>query len=303
MRKLAYRNLMIASEARIRIERNYLLIVTDTEHRVPIEDINSVLLENQRSVISLYTLARLAEDDVTVYVCDEKHLPCAILLPFAQNSRHLGVLKAQESMSLPTKKQLWKQIVQAKIQNQAICLELTGHETEAANLRAMVGKVTSGDIHNVEATAAGAYFKGLFGKEFYRRDDADVRNAALNYGYAILRGQIARLIAGYGFLPMKGIHHKSEQNAYNLVDDFIEPFRPVADLFVAQKLGDFSALTPRLKRELYNLLNMDIRITEQNHAVSYAAEILVQSFSRCCRDKVKELLLPTLLPLQLHRYE
>lgn len=71
---------------------------------------------------------------------------------------------------------------------------------------------------------------------------------------------------------MKGIHHKSELNAYNLADDFIEPFRPVVDLFVAQEVQAFEALTPQLKQKLYNLLNMDIKIAQQNHSVAYAAE-------------------------------
>ncbi|MBE6651229.1 MAG: hypothetical protein E7613_07935 [Ruminococcaceae bacterium] len=34
-------------------------------------------------------------------------------------------------------------------------------------------------------------------------------NAALNYGYAIVRGHIARVLANYGFEPCIGIHHCS----------------------------------------------------------------------------------------------
>lgn len=111
------------------------------------------------------------------------------------------------------------------------------------------------------------------------------------------------MIASYGFLPMKGIHHKSELNAYNLADDFIEPFRPVVDLFVAQEVQAFEALTPQLKQKLYNLLNMDIKIAQQNHSVAYAAEKMIQSFSRCCQKISKELLLPTLVALRQHTYE
>ena len=262
---MAYRNLMIASNAQLKIKNEQLLIKTDTTHSVPIEDINSVLVENHQSTITIATLAKLAQDGVTIFVCDEKHTPCAIMMPFAQNARQYGVVKLQESLSLPLQKQLWQQIVKYKINNQAICLEFNKQDNAAQQLRSLAKKVTSGD--------------------------------------AIIRGHIARLIASYGFLPMKGIHHKSELNAYNLADDFIEPFRPVVDLFVAQEVQPIEILTPQLKQKLYNLLNMDIKIAQQNHSVAYAAEKMIQSFSRCCQKTSKDLLLPTLVALRQHTYE
>ena len=211
---MAYRNLMIASNAQLKIKNEQLLIKTDTTHSVPIEDINSVLVENHQSTITIATLAKLAQDGVTIFVCDEKHTPCAIMMPFAQNARQYGVVKLQESLSLPLQKQLWQQIVKYKINNQAICLEFNRQDNAAQQLRSLAKKVTSGDSNNTEAVAAAVYFKALFGPDFIRSNDDDLRNAALNYGYAIIRGQIARLIASYGFLPMKGIHHNSELNAY-----------------------------------------------------------------------------------------
>ena len=98
---MAYRNLMIASNAQLKIKNEQLLIKTDTTHSVPIEDINSVLVENHQSTITIATLAKLAQDGVTIFVCDEKHTPCAIMMPFAQNARQYGVVKLQESLSLP----------------------------------------------------------------------------------------------------------------------------------------------------------------------------------------------------------
>lgn len=300
---MAYRNLMIASNAQLKTENEQLLITTDATHRVPIEDINSVLIENRQSTITIATLAKLAQDGVTVYVCDEKHTPCAIMMPFAQNSRQYAMLKLQESISLPMQKQLWQQIVKSKISNQAKCLELNGFVADAKNLLSLAKSVVSGDAKNVEAVAAANYFKTLFGKNFFRSDEKDMRNAALNYGYAIIRGHIARLIASYGFLPMKGIHHCSELNAYNLADDFIEPFRPVVDLLVAKELQSITNLTPKIKQKLYNLLNVDINIASQMHSVAYAAEKMIQSYTRCCQKSTKELVLPKLVALRQHTYE
>lgn len=303
MKNMAYRNLMISSEAFLKVKNKQLLINTDTLHSIPIEDLNSVLIENYQSTINIATLVCLAKDGVTVYICDQKHIPCAVLMPFAQNSRNYGMIKLQESLTLPMQKQLWQQIVKAKINNQSKCLELNGFIEEANYLIKLIPKVNSGDTNNIEAVAAASYFKSLFGENFIRRNDEDYRNAALNYGYAIIRGHIARLIVSYGFLPMKGIHHKSELNAYNLADDFLEPFRPIVDLFVAQNQQTCFQLPTPIKQKLYNLLNVDICITHQMHSATYAAEKMIQSFSRCCQKTTKELILPELVPLRQHTYE
>lgn len=75
------------------------MIITDKPNKVPIEDINSIVIENLQSVVSIYTLMKLAEKNTTVYICNEKHLPCALVLPYSQNSRYLEVIRAQESLS------------------------------------------------------------------------------------------------------------------------------------------------------------------------------------------------------------
>ena len=299
---MAYRNLFISNKATIRTEKEQLLIVTDKLNKVPIEDINSIVIENIQSFISIYTLMKLAEKNTTVYICDQKHLPCALLLPYSQNSRYLEVIRVQESLSEVQKKQLWRKIILAKIRNQAKCLQIMSKENEAQILYKLSQRTLSGDKSNTEATAANVYFKALFDKSFNRRDDEDARNGLLNYGYAIIRGQIARLIAGYGFLAMKGIHHKNVQNPYNLVDDFIEPFRPIVDLFVAGQPIEIE-LNSDLKHQLYNLLNADILIQQKHYSVAYAAELMIQSFTRFCFDKSNDLALPELVPLRMHRYE
>lgn len=299
---MAYRNIMISSSAHINISKEQLVITTDTKHSIPLEDISSVLFENRQTTITMATLAELGQRGITVYFCDEKHTPCAIMIPFAQHSRNLGMIKLQEALTVPRQKQLWQQIVKAKITNQALCLKYINKNTESQHLFSMTKNVLSGDPNNIEASAALYYFKHLFNDNFCRSDEEDIRNGYLDYGYAILRGHIARLIASYGFMPMKGLHHKSELNAYNLADDFIEPLRPLVDLYVA-KQNEYSVLKTEQKRGLYNLLNMEITSGVQKHSVSYAAERMIQSYTRCCQTKSKELILPKLLPLKQHTYE
>lgn len=301
---MAYRNLMVENVARISCRNRQLIVKGVQDHSVPIEDINAVMLENRQSTITVAALSQLAIANATLYVCDEKHIPCGVLTSFNRHSRQLAVLKLQEQLSVPAKKRLWQQIVKAKINNQASCCLLCQMEDEAYHLQKLAATVTSGDAENVEGVAAGYYFNKLFGRGFTRGDGLDCRNAALNYGYAILRGNIARLLVSYGFIPAWGLHHRSELNAYNLADDLIEPFRPLVDLYVVRNISDTDSLNPKNKRALFNLLNMEMQSGEQKHSAAYAAERLVHSLLRCYGDyQNRLLLLPVLLELQQHQYE
>ncbi|MEG1075215.1 MAG: type II CRISPR-associated endonuclease Cas1 [Ruthenibacterium sp.] len=299
---MSYRNLIIENPARLSVRNEQLVIRNEEEHTVPIEDISALLIENHQSTLTSAALAALSQDGVSLYVCDEKHLPCGILLPFSQHSRQLTLLKKQQSVSRPTQKRLWQQIVKAKIINQGECLALCGKAKEADFLFSRAQTVAPGDAENAEAVAAAYFFTALFGKGFTRADE-DGRNAALNYGYAVLRGATARSLAIYGFQPCLGLHHCSEQNAFNLADDMMEPFRPLVDLFVATNVKQDAKLSPTVKRALFNLLNNDILSDAQHHCVSYAMERLTQSLARCMDDSKQRLLLPQLCSLQQHRYE
>jgi len=299
---MAYRNIIIENAAKISARNNQLIIETEDRYSLPIEDINAVLLENRFTSISTHALGELAKSEVTVYVCDEKHLPCAVMTPFMQNVRSTEVYRSQLELTLPAKKRLWQAVVQAKINNQASCLDICGHLLGAYEIRALSKQVQSGDPQNVEATAASQYFKVLFGKDFIRDSD-NITNAALNYGYAIMRGNMAKLVSVYGLIPLMGIHHNSTLNSFNLVDDLMEPFRPVVDLYVAQNIDGYTEMTPVLKRELFNLLNMDMLLDGYHYTVAYTMERMVQSVVKCLKNKSLEILTPTLLPLKLHSYE
>lgn len=299
---MAYRNLLIENATEISAKNGQLIVVRDDRYALPIEDINSILLENRFTKITTYALSELAKENVTVYICDDKHLPCAVMTPFMQNVRSTMVAQWQNALTVPAKKRLWQQVAKAKINNQAICLGLTGYVADGSYLHNLADNVNSGDTNNVEATAANYYFKVLFGKSFTREED-NIFNAALNYGYAIMRGHIAKLVAVYGLIPLLGIHHNSTVNSFNLVDDLMEPFRPVVDLFVVKNVRENMVMNRELKSGLYNLLNVDMEIDGLCYTVAYAGERMVQSFLRCIEGKSKEMLIPVLMELRQHSYE
>ena len=299
---MPFRNIIIESPSKISVEDCQLIIETDKKHSIAIEDITAVLLESRQSKITTAALSSLGQSGCTVFICDEKHMPCAVLTPFSQHSRQLGAVKSQLNAGLPLNKRLWQSSVRAKIKNQGRCLALLGKEAESQHLFDMAKQVKSGDSGNIEAVAAAYYFTKLFGGTFTRTHDNGV-NAGLNYGYAIIRGAIARNLAIYGFIPSLGIHHHSELNAFNLADDLIEPFRPVVDLLVASAFTPEKELTPERKRLLFNVLNLDILSGDQHYSVAYAIERLVQSLARAYHTSTASLCLPELLALKQHSYE
>jgi CRISPR-associated protein Cas1 len=300
---MSYRNLFIQNPARLSTKNEQLVVCTQEEIFIPIEDINCLLLESRQISVNTHTLSKLAQSGVLVLLCDERHMPCSFLLPTGQYCRRLKILGAQINQPRPKIKRLWQQTVASKILNQARCLKIC-EKKEAARLEQLAQTVRSGDPENVEGTAAACYFRALFGPAFFRGEEGLV-NSALNYGYAILRGAVARSLSVYGFEPALGIHHHNELNSFNLADDLMEPFRPVVDLFVATNVDNSpnGALTPALKHSLFHLLNADINSDGQHHTVAYAIERLIHSLNRCLLENQERLALPKLIELRQHQYE
>jgi len=298
---LSYRNIFISSPAKLSTKNNQLCVQTEDLYTIPIEDINSIMLESRQITINTYTLGKLAENHVALFVCNEKHLPCACLAPLSCHSRQLKIIRLQTGQSKPFLKRLWQSIVKAKITNQSLCLSMTD-SPNAQKLSDLIGRVGSGDPDNIEGLAAAVYFKSLFGPSFNRNIDNPI-NSALNYGYAILRGAIARMLAAYGFEPSVGICHHSELNPFNLADDLIEPFRPIVDLWVKTNALETFEFTSKTKQQLYNILSYSIISGGQRHSINNAIERLVISLSKSYEEKENKLILPELMGLVLHEYE
>ena len=99
-----------------------------------------------------------------------------------------------------------------------------------------------------------------------------------------------------------GLFHHSELNNFNLADDIIEPFRPVVDLQVAS-MGEGEELNPQNKSQLIGVLSHDVSLNGEKQPVSYAIEKVVQNLIRCFKGEADTLILPKLLPIEVHRYE
>ncbi|OSI22797.1 type II CRISPR-associated endonuclease Cas1 [Neisseria dumasiana] len=303
---MTWRSILISRPARLSLQQNHLLIQQDEAIPIPLEDIAVIVVEAREVILTAPLLSALAQYGITLLTCDEQFLPCGQWLPFAQYHRSLKVLKQQINMTEPQKKQLWQQIVKQKIRNQAWLLDYSGHDIAASRLNALADSVKSGDKNFAESQAAALHFRVLFGEQFTRSYENSV-NAHLNYGYSILRSAIARALVQYGFLPALGLHHRSELNPFNLADDLIEPYRPIADLWVYDKMLSNSLpdeLTPASKQQLISLLCCQAALDGYKYSVLAAIDRTIQSFQTAVsQNKPKLLKLPQMLRLKVHDYE
>jgi len=300
---VGWRSVMISRPARLRREHYSLAIDQEETAFVPFEDIAVIVLDHREITLTHPVLSACAEYGISLYATGSNHQPAGVFLPFLSHSRATRMMRKQLGITRPMVKRLWADIVRRKIENQAACLTLCGKKG-VERLETCAQRVRSGDPNNLEGQAAAIYFAELYGANFYREDKTRWTNAALNYGYAVLRGAIARGLVAHGFHPSIGLFHDSEQNAFNLADDLIEPFRPLVDLYVAQCPAPKEAeLMPKDKQALVALLNVDVGMPQGKMSALSAVEYAVESLARTFESGHVELDLPRLIGLQAHRLE
>jgi CRISPR-associated protein Cas1 len=293
---------MISRPARLRREHFSLAIEQEETAYVPFEDIAVIVLDHREITLTHPVLSACAEYGISLYATGDNHQPSGVFLPFLPHTRTTRLMRRQLDVARPLAKQAWAGIVRRKIENQTACLRLAGRKG-VDRLESYGRRVRSGDADNLEGQAGAFYFAQLFGPGFHRAQERWA-NSALDYGYAVLRGAIARGLVAHGLHPTIGLFHDSEQNAFNLADDLIEPFRPVVDLHVA-KHPPFTEgeLSPSDKAALVALLNVDIGMPQGRMSVLSAIEYSVESLARLFEEGDSALELPTLIGLQPHRLD
>lgn len=295
----------IADDRRHLFVNRGFMVVRDTEGerkelgQVPLDDIAAVIANAHGITYTNNLLVALAERGAPFVLCAANHNAVGMLLTLDGHHVQAKRIEAQIAASLPTHKRLWAAIVKSKLEQQAAALEATGAPT--APLTALVRKVRSGDPENIEGQGARRYWGLLFGSDFRRDQDGSGINALLNYGYTIIRSATARAVVAAGLHPSIGLHHSNDGNAMRLVDDLMEPFRPIIDLKVwqLQRAGE-SHITSDTKRALVRTLYDDMQSIAGATPVMVCMQKLAVSLAQVYlgeRDKL-ELPLPS-LPLAL----
>lgn len=281
------------------------LVVQDTEGerkelgQIPLDDITAVIANAHGLSYTNNLLVALAERCAPFVLCAANHNAVGMVWSIEGNFQQAKRFDAQIAAKQPLIKRLWAEIVKSKLQQQATALEATG--APHVPLSALVRKVRSGDPDNFEAQGARRYWGLLLGDDFRRDQQAGGVNAMLNYGYTVLRAATARAVVAAGLHPTIGLHHSNAGNAMRLVDDLMEPFRPMIDLKVWQlhRQGE-GEVTPESKRALVRTLYDDMQTSSGATPVMVCAQKLATSLAQVFMGEKDKLDLPLPgLPLSL----
>lgn len=294
---MGYRQVLIKKSDRMKLKNNNLVISNNNkENKIPLEDINFIILEDNRTIISARLLSELGKHFISLIICDEKFEPSTIMYSYNNHYKQLETLNLQLSLNDILRVKLWKDIVKRKINNQILSLEMTTNDFEVINkLKQYEFEVTENDVTNREGLAAKIYFRSIFGSEFIRFYDDEI-NASLNYGYTIIKSCIVRTLVKYGLNTFLGIKHSSKTNNFNLAYDLIEPYRALIDIYIYRNLEKITyPLSFETRKQLINLLNFEVLVNGMHCTVEYSIELLVKSYITSIEKNDSLLLFPIII--------
>lgn len=280
------RSIYIGNPAYLKLKDEQMYIMEPSSNemkgKVPVEDLGLLMLDHFQITISHQLIQKMMGNNVVVVSCDSHHLPHGIMLPLYGHTEHSDRIKDQLEASEPLKKQLWKQTIECKIENQKEVLRRLGNYFEP--MLDYQNNVKSGDITNMEGIAAQHYWKYLISLDFLRQRFGDSPNQFFNFGYAVVRSIVARSIVETGLLPVLGIFHKNKYNPYCLADDLMEPYRPFVDILVMDwltKNPNIEELTKEFKSHILQIATKDVVIDGKTRPLLVAVKTTATSLYKC----------------------
>lgn len=281
---MTWRAVHISDSEQIRLKLDNLLVKKQgTSITIPLSDISMIVAEGGDTIVTLRLMSALSKYNIALVVCDQNHIPTGIYTAYNGHFKSYKKQMKQLSWSDYRKSKLWEMVIEMKLANQLDLLIITEKSEVAIQLiSSYMDEIEIGDKTNREGHAAKVYFNELFGMKFTRQTqmETDVINAGLNYGYTIIRAQMARLIMGYGLNPIMGIFHRNEYNQFNLADDLMEPFRQLVDRWVYENLQDEDYLKFSHRLSLINLMNAKVKLGKEYCTVVGAMDKFVQAFMK-----------------------
>ena len=281
--------------------RGFLIVQDKTSEwreigRIPLDDILAVIAHAHGLTYTNNLLVELAKRNIPFVLSSDDHEVVGMLWPVDGHHQQAKRFDAQIAMTLPKKKSLWADIIRIKVKMQLWSLSLYGIESKY--LERLRQSIKSGDPHNIEGQAAREYWKLLFGSKFVRDRQSLGINTLLNYGYTVFRSAMARAIIAAGLHPSIGLHHSNDFNAMRLVDDLLEPFRPIVDVIVkkiwieSQYHETPLELTPTNKRLLVQGLFQNALVNDDVLPVMVAMQKLALSLAKVLLKEQNKLTLP-----------
>ncbi|MFV0288413.1 MAG: type II CRISPR-associated endonuclease Cas1, partial [Mycoplasmatales bacterium] len=277
---MSFRQIIVKDSNYLSLKDNNLLAKyseADKEIKIPIEDIAIILIESDRTTLSVKLINKLSQNNIMLIICDEAKKPASIVMPLIGHYRQLENFYFQLGFKEVSKQNLWREIIKQKICNQREVVRLVKGNTDVLEkLFRLEHETKRNDITNREALAARIFFEELYGTEFKRFVDDKINNT-LNFGYTIIVSSIMRQLAVYGLDMKLGIWHKSKSNMFNLAYDLVEPFRPLVDYFVCENYEFINKdLSPMIRKKIVGILNVNVLVNKQKYRLQNALEIYIK---------------------------
>jgi CRISP-associated protein Cas1 len=303
---------LLSHNLRVRLKLDQLHISDTekgTEQTVPLADMAVIVAAAQDMSVTTSALRRMAELNVLLLVCNEKFEPCAITLPYYRPT-NTELLRRQIEWTPQWKTAMWRQIITAKVRNQAANLahlkrahvvlseiakrcekggEVSAQKVSVAALTASKRAAFLSDSPDAcESRAARHYWKHLLPRlsEWQKTDEKrrvpgtrEGVNGMLDYGYAILRTAVLRSLAAHGFIAAIGIAHAPKAGSFALADDLMEPLRPWIDQELRLFLQGGERPMQEWMRQAVTVLQAEIKIGQAKVRLLNAVDIYVQSFA------------------------
>lgn len=269
---------------------------------VAVIDIAVVILSSFQVTITNGVFKALADVGAIIVCVDNSFMPTSITLPIAKNLKgsNRPYLQAK-NIDSSFNKNLWEQIVKSKILGQISVLRNI-NEIKANYLENFLKQIQNGDEKNIEGFCARIYwenyFKYLNSTSIREKIGAtDIINSSLNYGYAIVRSIVARALSSTGLIFNLGIWHNRKDNPFNLVEDFLEPFRYIVDKIILNLLedNDYENLNKELKNKIIiEILKQEIELFDKQYRLFQGIDKAIYSYCKCLENNTATLILPNI---------
>lgn len=257
---------------------NIVIFNNDNEKiTIPLNDIDVILINNFKINISIQLINKISENNIVCIICDNSYIPSSLVIPIIGNFNTIKILDSQINWNHKWKSEVWKQIIQIKIDNQIYFLRnIIKNEQVAIDLDSLKSNIKPYDISNREGHASKIYWHSLFGTSFKRFED-DYINSLLNYGYTILRAYFTRSIIKKGLDPRISIFHRSYHNYFALSSDLMEPFRIIIDFVVYKIYLSNEKNFYNHKQELIEIFNEKVKIDNKLYYINKAIDLFVDA--------------------------
>jgi len=322
---------LLSHNLKVRVKLDQLHITdldSGTDKSVPLADVAVIVCATRDTEFSSSSLRRMAELNVLLLICNEKFEPCAITLPYYRPT-NTELLRRQIEWTPEWKTAMWRQIITAKVRNQAANLShlkrahtvLTGIANRCEKPNPIMSDEKKPSLATLTATkraaflsdspdasesrAARHYWKHLLPRlsEWQQTDEKnrvpgtrEGVNGMLDYGYAILRTAVLRSLAAHGFIAAIGIAHTAKAGSFALADDVMEPLRPWIDRELKVFLQGGPRPMTEWMRQAVSVLQLEVTINRNKMRLLNAIDVYVQSFADASMTRMPRALQIPMLP-------